>query len=329
MFALLQFTDNTYHICKSGDLSTQCVDGKHLYSLKYDKKKRHEARLVVYDESAILLNRMKKNLESNVHDKEIDTIKSQETSVEIGNLNASRHQPVQLENAAITDINGSQTHALLEAKLELSVDLGNGIETELTSFSVCKVENLNISGDSLTDDVHIATPLELSNDLDSSDNTYIISPMVGSKNDYLQLSYVSLHGDDHESSHIETLSKNSSANKLGTSNDLHVSLIEKGQTVPDDMNLEVEHSSQRSKRYFCCYCKKTQTKFARHLELIHSQEQEVQCFLQLPVNDFERKSIIAKLRKKSIHEFNTNSQYNTGELMVCRRPNEGLKKKSY
>lgn len=37
-----------------------------------------------------------------------------------------------------------------------------------------------------------------------------------------------------------------------------------------------------NKKYFCKYCNKLQTKFARHLETVHKNEAEVKKFSLLP-----------------------------------------------
>lgn len=45
-------------------------------------------------------------------------------------------------------------------------------------------------------------------------------------------------------------------------------------------------------------------------------------FLNLPKNTKERKQIIDTIRRNGNFLFNTNVEYNNGELIVCRRPNK-------
>lgn len=57
-----------------------------------------------------------------------------------------------------------------------------------------------------------------------------------------------------------------------------------GKATCDDTNLIVLKSENKgaNKKYFCKYCKKLQTKFARHLETVHKNEIEVKKFSLLP-----------------------------------------------
>jgi len=74
----------------------------------------------------------------------------------------------------------------------------------------------------------------------------------------------------------------------------------------------------KTKKHFCMYCKKLQTKFARHLELKHKEEADVKKFIFLPPGP-ERKSIIESIRKKGDFIHNTKPKYNTGILIVPRQ----------
>jgi len=71
---------------------------------------------------------------------------------------------------------------------------------------------------------------------------------------------------------------------------------------------------------------KLQSKLARHLETIHYNEPEVKKFAILPKKNPERKKIINSIRKIGNFKFNTNSELNTGQLIVSRRPNEKVNK---
>ncbi|XP_046616551.1 uncharacterized protein LOC124303421 [Neodiprion virginianus] len=99
-------------------------------------------------------------------------------------------------------------------------------------------------------------------------------------------------------------------------------------SAPDDINLIVDNSSTSTstKKYFCLYCHKMQTKLARHLETVHSNEADVKKFIGLPKGNSERQEIIATLRKHGNHILNTDRRFNNGSLLVCRRPNPRMKK---
>lgn len=96
----------------------------------------------------------------------------------------------------------------------------------------------------------------------------------------------------------------------------------------DDRDMFVNNSSNKSKKLFCMFCNKFQTKFARHLETVHKDTEEVKRFKNLPKGSLERRNIIDKIRKKSQFFFNTNYMVNDGELIVTRRPSTLSQKKS-
>ncbi|KAG5875285.1 hypothetical protein JTB14_035926 [Gonioctena quinquepunctata] len=92
----------------------------------------------------------------------------------------------------------------------------------------------------------------------------------------------------------------------------------------DENEMHVEKSRGRNgdqKSNFCLYCHKKQMKIARHLQLKHKQEEDVKKFIDLPKKSIERRKIIEIIRKKGNYIFNTNKNYNDGELIVSRRPN--------
>jgi len=86
--------------------------------------------------------------------------------------------------------------------------------------------------------------------------------------------------------------------------------------VPVSQNENAGHSL---KQYFCPYCKKLQTKFARHLELKHKNIPDVQKFIHFPKGNRERYKIIEKIRKYGNYLHNTDANLNTGVLITCRR----------
>lgn len=90
----------------------------------------------------------------------------------------------------------------------------------------------------------------------------------------------------------------------------------------------VTASETKSKKLFCMYCNKFQTKFARHLQNIHHDKEEVKKFIHLPRGCSDRKNIIDKIKKKSQFYYNTSSMVNDGELIVSRRPPKSLKRQA-
>lgn len=79
------------------------------------------------------------------------------------------------------------------------------------------------------------------------------------------------------------------------------------------------------KANFCLFCHSKQQKIARHLESKHKEE-EVRQFMLLPKGSIKRATIIGKIRKQGNIVFNTNKNFNDGELIIARRPKNALNK---
>lgn len=130
---------------------------------------------------------------------------------------------------------------------------------------------------------------------------------------------------DEEHNNTKDNRKNVSVNKSNISSGLDISnLHSSGTKTCDDTEMHVTESSGKqthTKRNCCYYCKKLQSKIARHLETVHSNEEEVKKFSVLSKGNFERKKIIETIRRNGNFQFNTKKAINTGELIVCRRPN--------
>ena len=73
------------------------------------------------------------------------------------------------------------------------------------------------------------------------------------------------------------------------------------------------------KRYFCPFCKSLQTKFARHLELKHKTETDVQKFINLGKGSHERRKIIETIRDHGNYIHNTTAALNTGIVITSRQ----------
>lgn len=82
---------------------------------------------------------------------------------------------------------------------------------------------------------------------------------------------------------------------------------------------------EKSKKHFCMFCQKLQTKFARHLQLVHKNEGAVKKFNCLPKNDKLRKQLIDEIRKKGDFMFNTDKQFNKAILIVPRQRQKNSK----
>lgn len=60
------------------------------------------------------------------------------------------------------------------------------------------------------------------------------------------------------------------------------------------------------------------------MQRVHKDEADVQQFLDLPKGTTERRRIIDTIRRNGNFLFNTNTEFNNGELLVCRRPNQKM-----
>lgn len=83
------------------------------------------------------------------------------------------------------------------------------------------------------------------------------------------------------------------------------------------------------KANFCIFCHTKQMKISRHLELKHKNEEEVKKFINLPKGNLERRKLIDVIRKQGNYLFNTDKNFNDGELIVCRRPKNNEQKTAY
>lgn len=148
----------------------------------------------------------------------------------------------------------------------------------------------------------------LDSDDDIGDPTY--QPSESESDKYL----VTNSSSDKSTTISETISQNNSNSKLD-------------MTACDDSFLNVEKSqgsSGKQKYNACLYCHKKIIKFARHLEMVHGDEEDVKKFKVLPKQCLERRQIIDVLRKRANYLYNINPSLNNGDLIVCRRPNEKL-----
>lgn len=85
-------------------------------------------------------------------------------------------------------------------------------------------------------------------------------------------------------------------------------------------------NTKLTKQNYCIFCKKLQSQLARHLETVHRDESEVKKFAMLPKKHPERLKIIEVIRKNGNFQFNTQAEFNTGQLIVSRRSNKNYNK---
>lgn len=131
------------------------------------------------------------------------------------------------------------------------------------------------------------------------------------------------NSDNHDNDEDIDVSSKQLVDKSNTSLEINKSVEPSIATVLDDQDLYVPTSSSSSKdkkKNYCYFCKTLQTKIARHLETIHSNELEVKKFSLLPKRCAERLKIIDTIRRKGNFLYNTDSNINEGDLIVCRRP---------
>lgn len=76
---------------------------------------------------------------------------------------------------------------------------------------------------------------------------------------------------------------------------------------------------QKTKKYFCIFCRTLVDHFSRHLLNKHKEEEEVLKLLTTPVGSTERKKVLSEIRGKGAVLFNSTYELNKGHLIVARR----------
>lgn len=119
----------------------------------------------------------------------------------------------------------------------------------------------------------------------------------------------------------KTLMKDENQNLLKTSKNTTLEMsLSLGHNAPDDTNMFVKTVESGNKKDFCIYCQTEQSKLSRHLSRKHRNVKEIKDIFYIPKGRPERRILIKKIRKNRHYLFNTNSNINTGELKVMRRP---------
>lgn len=98
-----------------------------------------------------------------------------------------------------------------------------------------------------------------------------------------------------------------------------------GSMMPSRPNLKTGSKTVRdqascTKKQFCVYCQKSNTKIARHLERIHSNETDVAYALSFPKRSKRRHMLLEKLRKKGNYQHNIEVIRNgNGDLVMQKQ----------
>ncbi|KAJ8932666.1 hypothetical protein NQ314_014533 [Rhamnusium bicolor] len=167
-----------------------------------------------------------------------------------------------------------------------------------------------------------------------------VDPDADSDSNYIPTSN-SEKSSDSDSTHSRDIARSSTpsicVDPLSVSLALTTSLEDSIDPVPvpptpkpyGEVNImNVPTSGSIPKKYFCTFCKKLVSKIARHLETVHKDEDCVKAFSALPKCNPERRKLINLIRGTGTFEFNTNANYNNGDLKVCRRPQTKKNRKS-
>ena len=84
------------------------------------------------------------------------------------------------------------------------------------------------------------------------------------------------------------------------------------------------------KRHYCIYCKRPQSKIARHLERKHNKEEDVARAACLPKNSKKRRLLLDQLRHKGDYSHNvTVLDTGQGEIVTYRQPSEEVNPHEY
>ncbi|XP_073805417.1 uncharacterized protein si:ch211-235f1.3 isoform X3 [Danio rerio] len=115
----------------------------------------------------------------------------------------------------------------------------------------------------------------------------------------------------------------------GDAVDLEHAISEEDDQKEDDKSKITVKTCQKGakrkwdKRHYCIYCKKPQSKIARHLERKHNKEEDVAKAVCLPKNSKKRRLLLDQLRYKGDYTHNTTVlESGQGELVTYRQPTE-------
>ncbi|XP_070167781.1 uncharacterized protein [Polyergus mexicanus] len=126
--------------------------------------------------------------------------------------------------------------------------------------------------------------------------------------------------------------RTSQSHSMQSNSSMELNSVQIHDVSPLDIRkVQVPYSKDSSlkrtiKKYFCPYCKKLQTKFARHLEIKHKTEADVQKFIHIKKGIHERAKVIAAIRNHGNYLHNTYNKLNTSTLITVRQCQAKYKK---
>ncbi|XP_077280471.1 uncharacterized protein LOC143907508 isoform X2 [Temnothorax americanus] len=212
----------------------------------------------------------------------------------------------------------------------LSFNEESTISTDVSfSNESTQVFNKEEFDDPVPSEIPIPSVHDVDNAKDSSDSEYLPSEDEQSISDNELPHEENGSKDEQNVLNNKLRIKHKSALNITASSasSLDASQINNNVPVCNDEVMYVESSNLKSvKRNYCIFCSKLQTQLVRHFEMVHKNEPDVKKFAILPKKNQERRKIIDILRKNGNFKFNTNSEVNNGQLIVCRRPNDKYNK---
>lgn len=260
--------------------------------------------------------------------------KSNKEDVQLSNILNNEHNVSADDNQATEIIEKSVIKDNIRDKSNTSkssvpsgvTDILNTVGNDWMTFSIEDEydNNLNNNNNNNCDDQESSDKCDHNDDLtkdpDYSLNNELLKDQDNSLNNELS----------KERDRDNSLNQNNTNNTHDTSHsrskeDSSSMEISSFSNVPplDIRNVRVPYSKNSSstrtvKKYFSPYCKKLQTKFARHLELKHKTEADVQKFIHIKKGTQERAKIISAIRNHGSLLHNTHHELNTGILLTVR-----------
>ncbi|XP_067205092.1 uncharacterized protein DDB_G0281497-like [Linepithema humile] len=175
----------------------------------------------------------------------------------------------------ITDLNiNFSINEVLDTSLNVSITEINNQNDKVAEINSPDVNNIQNNFLEFCEETTVNQQEDIYEDCEDykNDPDYEVSNDSKNFSDESNTSIVSQSFNENEKSNITNSS-------LDTSKYTY-----EGKANCDDTNLIVHNSQKKgaNKKYFCMYCKKLQTKFARHLETVRKNEAEVKKFILLP-----------------------------------------------
>ncbi|VEN50567.1 unnamed protein product [Callosobruchus maculatus] len=341
--------DNYYKIVKS--VKKGAVKNSAKWGSSY-----YEVEIILESDNRPYLEEEKRKLEVDPEILEVQPdVKTSKNNEETGNISELTNSKEMDSSTAVSAVDGNND-VVIQVNVEDTETIWEPIDSEGIFESTSAGGNHDVKTSKNNEETGNISELTNSKEMDSStalsavdgnNDTYAawasepvrrgtsydddsVSELQDSDADYIP-SDGDLSSDISEHTKEDNDKNDGSKNITNQSTDFSLSdSINKENTcAPDDQNMYVSKSqgpSGRGKKNFCFYCHKMQSKISRHLETVHSKENDVMKFSVLPKNTLERKKIIDLIRKKGNFYFNTTNGVNHGELLVSRRPSEQLKK---